>query len=169
MRAIYRKLRFITQNPLPFLFHHPPSSSYSFSSLQSDDLSPRLFVVQPRFRPDSLLKTKLNEALNLANSLEQHRDNDDNMYHATDKEPPRHIVVQNPAYRITRAGRLPLFSYLLLLLFFEIVSIFMLSFFLWFDADTFFGPGTLDNIKCHLNAHDSNVITTTLFFVLLNF
>ena len=25
------------------------------------------------------------------------------------------------------------------------------------DADTYFGPGTVDIIKCHLNAEDSNV------------
>ncbi|KAI3665627.1 hypothetical protein L6452_44256 [Arctium lappa] len=84
---------------------------------------PRLFVVQPRFRPDAILKTKLDEALNLANSLEEQRDG----YYSTDfaeKELPPHLVVQNPAYRITR-------------------------------ADTFFGPGTVDNIKCHLNAEDS--------------
>lgn len=84
---------------------------------------PRLFVVQPRFRPDAILKTKLDEALNLANSLEEQRDG----YYVTDfaeKEFPPHLVVQNPAYRITR-------------------------------ADTFFGPGTVDNIKCHLNAEDS--------------
>lgn len=85
---------------------------------------PRLLVVQPRFRPDSLLKTKLDEALNLANSLEQQRDG---FYdtHFEDKELPPHIVVQNPAYRVTR-------------------------------ADTYFGPGTVDIIKCHLNAEDSN-------------
>ncbi|KAJ9564184.1 hypothetical protein OSB04_000150 [Centaurea solstitialis] len=84
---------------------------------------PRLFVVQPRFRPDAILKIKLDEALNLANSLEEQRDG----YYATtfaEKELPPHLVVQNPAYRITR-------------------------------ADTFFGPGTVDNIKCHLNAEDS--------------
>ncbi|KAL4568806.1 hypothetical protein LXL04_024422 [Taraxacum kok-saghyz] len=87
------------------------------------DSPPRLFVVQPRFRPDAILKTKLDEALNLANSLEEQRDG----YYGTDfskKEIPPHIVVQNPAYRTIR-------------------------------ADTFFGPGTVDNIKCHLNAEDS--------------
>ncbi|KAI7747194.1 hypothetical protein M8C21_029555 [Ambrosia artemisiifolia] len=87
------------------------------------DAPPKLFVVQPRFRPDSLLKIKLDEALNLANSLEEQRDG----YYSTqfsDKDSPPHVVVQNPAYRITR-------------------------------ADTYFGPGTVDNIKCHLNALDS--------------
>lgn len=88
------------------------------------DSPPRLFVVQPRFRPDAILKTKLDEALNLANSLEEQRDG----YYGSDfskKESPPHLVVQNPAYRSIR-------------------------------ADTFFGPGTVDNIKCHLNAEDSN-------------
>ncbi|KAI3699510.1 hypothetical protein L2E82_43882 [Cichorium intybus] len=92
-------------------------------SIKNPDTPPRLFVVQPRFRPDAILKIKLDEALNLANSLEEQRDG----YYGTDfskKESPPHIVVQNPAYRIIR-------------------------------ADTFFGPGTVDNIKCHLNAEDS--------------
>ncbi|KAK9052511.1 hypothetical protein SSX86_029140 [Deinandra increscens subsp. villosa] len=87
------------------------------------DAPPRLFVVQPRFRPDSLLKIKLDEALNLANSLEEQRDE---FYESqfSEKESLPHLVVQNPAYRSTR-------------------------------ADTFFGPGTVDTIKCHLNAESS--------------
>nr|XP_043606097.1 GTP-binding protein At3g49725, chloroplastic [Erigeron canadensis] len=92
--------------------------------IKDSDSPPRLLVVQPRFRPDSLLKTKLDEALNLANSLQQQRD-DGHYFKSTNRELPPHIVVQNPAYRITR-------------------------------ADTFFGPGTVDTIKCHLNAEDSN-------------
>jgi len=71
---------------------------------------PRLFVVQPRFRPDSVLKPKLNEALNLANSLEEQRDG----FYDTeflDKQMPHHLVVQNPASRSIRAGAfsVPLF------------------------------------------------------------
>ncbi|KAF4402099.1 hypothetical protein G4B88_017611 [Cannabis sativa] len=67
---------------------------------------PKLFVVQPRMRPDSMLQAKLNEALCLANSLEEQRDG----YFDTDffdKEIPSHIVVQNPSARghKTRAGR----------------------------------------------------------------
>ncbi|XP_071693728.1 GTP-binding protein At3g49725, chloroplastic-like [Rutidosis leptorrhynchoides] len=72
---------------------------------------------------DSVLKPKLDEALNLANSLEEQRDG----FYDSDfskKELPPHLVVQNPASRITR-------------------------------ADTYFGPGTVDTIKCHLNAEDS--------------
>lgn len=67
------------------------------------DAPPKLFVVQPRVRPESHLRTKLEEALNLANSLEQQRDG----VYATefvDKEMPPHLVVQNPAARSPRAG-----------------------------------------------------------------
>lgn len=84
---------------------------------------PRLFVVQPRFRPDSVLKPKLNEALNLANSLEEQRHG----FYDTeflDKQMPHHLVVQNPASRSIR-------------------------------ADTFFGPGTVDTVKCHVNSLDT--------------
>ncbi|KAL8266187.1 hypothetical protein R6Q59_003531 [Mikania micrantha] len=99
---------------------HDEADADEFNDL---DAPPRLFVVQPRFRPDALLKIKLDEALNLANSLEQQRDEFyDSQF--SDKESPPHLVVQNPAYRSTR-------------------------------ADTFFGPGTVDNVKCHLNAIDS--------------
>ncbi|CAI9762021.1 unnamed protein product [Fraxinus pennsylvanica] len=87
------------------------------------DGPPRIFVVQPRLRPDSSLKTKLHEALNLANSLDEQRDG----YYDTEflaKEMPPHLVVQNP---IARAPR----------------------------ADTLFGAGTVNNVKCHLNALES--------------
>ncbi|WVZ60414.1 hypothetical protein U9M48_010438 [Paspalum notatum var. saurae] len=87
---------------------------------------PRLLVVQPRLRPGSLLDSKLAEALNLANSLEEPRDG---FYHSEfgAKGAPPHLVVQNPASR----GR----SY----------------------ADTYFGPGTVDNVKCYLRASESEV------------
>ncbi|XP_052196783.1 GTP-binding protein At3g49725, chloroplastic [Diospyros lotus] len=84
---------------------------------------PRLFVVQPRLRPEPVLQAKLDEALNLANSLEEQRDG----FFDTDfweKDLPPHIVVQNPAARSPR-------------------------------ADTYFGPGTVDIVKCHLNAVES--------------
>ncbi|XP_031110010.1 GTP-binding protein At3g49725, chloroplastic [Ipomoea triloba] len=89
-----------------------------YSSLPS-----RIFVVQPRWRPDFVLKPKLDEALNLANSLEERRDG---FYETefSEKEVPPHIVVQNPAAR-------------------------------WPRADTFFGPGTVSTIKCHINALES--------------
>ncbi|KAG8384236.1 hypothetical protein BUALT_Bualt04G0096900 [Buddleja alternifolia] len=98
-----------------FLF--PPFSSY-FSTTpilhrkqiyQNDDefnkdpdAPPKLFVIQPRIRPETYLKSKLEEALNLANSLEQQRDG----FYATefsDKEMPPHLVVQNPATKSPRA------------------------------------------------------------------
>uniref|UniRef100_A0A5B6ZDE9 Hflx-type G domain-containing protein n=1 Tax=Davidia involucrata TaxID=16924 RepID=A0A5B6ZDE9_DAVIN len=84
---------------------------------------PKLFVIQPRLRPETRLQEKLNEALNLANSLEEQRDG----YFDTelcDKELPSHVVVQNPAARSPR-------------------------------ADTYFGPGTVETVKCNLNALES--------------
>ncbi|CAI9111224.1 OLC1v1011397C1 [Oldenlandia corymbosa var. corymbosa] len=112
--------------------------SFPFSSTQNllrrhldeesgdnDELSgpPKLFVVQPRFRPEPVLQSKLDEALNLANSLEQQR----NGYYATefsDKELPPHMIVQNPLHRAP-------------------------------SADTYFRKGTVDLVKCHLNAVDT--------------
>ncbi|OAY63656.1 GTP-binding protein, chloroplastic [Ananas comosus] len=86
---------------------------------------PRLFVVQPRLRPDALLDSKLAEALNLANSLEEPRDGFYDSDFAS-KDLPPHLVVQNPAARSARA-----------------------------HADTYFGPGTVENIKCHIKALES--------------
>ncbi|XP_076913330.1 GTP-binding protein At3g49725, chloroplastic-like [Bidens hawaiensis] len=128
------RLNILTQKSITITITHP-WLSLSISRHKHDqpdadatqhpdaDAPQRLFVVQPRFRPDNVLKVKLDEALNLANSLEQQRDGfyDTQFSH---KESPPHVVVQNPAYRITR-------------------------------ADTYFGPGTVDIIKCHLNAQDS--------------
>lgn len=71
------------------------------------------------------MQAKLSEALNLANSLEEQRDG----YFATDlseKQLPPHVVVQNPL-AASKKGR----------------------------ADTYFGPGTVENIKCHINAVES--------------
>ncbi|XVF17471.1 hypothetical protein REPUB_Repub10bG0125100 [Reevesia pubescens] len=119
------------------------SSSYSTSSKQQNkgtedsqntDVSlfnrdpidpPRLFVVQPRLRPATFLQAKLNEALCLANSLEEQRDGyfDSDFF---DKELPPHVVVQNPSLKSSKIR-----------------------------ADTYFGPGTVENIKCHLNALES--------------
>uniref|UniRef100_A0A251T3P9 Putative GTP-binding protein, HflX n=2 Tax=Helianthus annuus TaxID=4232 RepID=A0A251T3P9_HELAN len=131
---IHRTRPSIRFTPQTLILQSTPSSSNPFINSQSrhkheepdsneSNNHPKLFVVQPRFRPDSLLKIKLDEALNLANSLEEQRDGDYGTQF-NDKELPPHVVVQNPAYRITR-------------------------------ADTYFGPGTVDNIKCHLNALDS--------------
>ncbi|WCJ32087.1 GTP-binding protein HflX [Euphorbia peplus] len=81
---------------------------------------PQLFVVQPRLRPDTFLQAKLNEALCLANSLEEQRDGyfHSDFFH---KPLPPHLLVQNPVFRSSKAR-----------------------------ADTFFGPGTVDNIRSHL-------------------
>ncbi|KAJ3672816.1 hypothetical protein LUZ60_006190 [Juncus effusus] len=82
--------------------------------------APKLFVVQPKLRPEPVLQSKLEEALNLANSLEESRDG----FYEEDfgsKSSPPHLVVQNPAMRSAH-------------------------------ADTYFGPGTVDNIKCHVRA-----------------
>ncbi|CAN4079817.1 unnamed protein product [Withania somnifera] len=92
---------------------------------------PKLFVVQPRFRPDWVLKPKLNEALNLANSLEEQRDGFyDTEFH--DKQMHPHLVVQNPASRSTR-------------------------------ADTYFGPGTVDRVKCHVNSLETQEGVDAIF------
>ena len=92
------------------------SSPFSHSSKHkkedSDDLSlfnrdltapPKLFVVQPRLRPYTFLQAKLNEALCLANSLEEQRDG---YFHIDffDKDVPPYVVVQNPSVRGARAG-----------------------------------------------------------------
>ncbi|XP_050206952.1 GTP-binding protein At3g49725, chloroplastic [Mercurialis annua] len=122
----------LTQTPKPYQHQSP----IPFSSDQQDGndtylwnrdptTPPRLFVVQPRFRPDSYLQAKLNEALCLANSLEEQRDGCF-VTDFFDKALPPHIVVQNPILRSSKAR-----------------------------ADTFFGPGTLETIKCHLNASES--------------
>lgn len=63
---------------------------------------PRLFVIQPRLRPDTLMQAKLSEALNLANSLEEQRDSDLDGDFESEEMPP-HLVVQNPAARSPKA------------------------------------------------------------------
>ncbi|KAL6636988.1 hypothetical protein ACP70R_024560 [Stipagrostis hirtigluma subsp. patula] len=93
---------------------------------------PRLLVVQPRLRPGSLLDSKLAEALNLANSLEEPRDGFYQDEFASKGAPP-HLIVQNPASR----GRS--------------------------HADTYFGPGTVDNVKCFLRASESEDSVDAVF------
>lgn len=104
---------------------HLPSTAYSSSSSSSSDHPssindneasyvsiplfnkdptdlPRLFLVQPRLKDPTFLQAKLNEALCLANSLEEQRDG----YFDTDffeKELPPHVVVQNPSLKSTKA------------------------------------------------------------------
>ena len=74
-----------------------------FQDMNRDPGSPpKLFVVQPRLRPESLLQSKLSEALNLANSLEQRREG----FYAEEfreKKVPPHIIVQNPLIRSLKA------------------------------------------------------------------
>ncbi|KAK3030455.1 hypothetical protein RJ639_039212 [Escallonia herrerae] len=87
----------------------PPRLRQGDDDSSSSDWSPKLFVVQPRLRPATALQAKLDEALNLANSLEEQRD----VSYGTEffkKELPGHVVVQNPAARSTHAGRSPKFS-----------------------------------------------------------
>ncbi|XP_019458768.1 PREDICTED: GTP-binding protein At3g49725, chloroplastic isoform X2 [Lupinus angustifolius] len=102
--------------------NHEPQETTSFSDTTQP---PKLFVVQPRLRPEKYLQAKLNEAMCLANSLEEQRDGE---FYTDffDKELPPHILVQNPSVK----GHKP-------------------------RADTYFGHGTVDNIKCHLNAVES--------------
>lgn len=80
-------------------------------------------VVQPRLRPEPVLKAKLDEALSLANSLEEQRDGffDTELW---EKELPPHLIVQNPVGRSRHAA-------------------------------TYFGPGTVETIQCHLKAVES--------------
>ncbi|GAY50138.1 hypothetical protein CUMW_124440 [Citrus unshiu] len=144
------QLRSITQTlTFPISLH---SYSYSSSKRQTkdnkdkDDLHdvvtlfnrdpddpPRLFLVQPRLKPPTFLQAKLNEALCLANSLEEQRDG----YFDTDffdKELPPHVVVQNPSLKSGKAR-----------------------------ADTFFGPGTVETIKCHINGAESKARSFFIF------
>ncbi|KAB2626628.1 GTP-binding protein [Pyrus ussuriensis x Pyrus communis] len=142
LRSFSQTLTPLTSTSTPNQTPSPPSipTSHSFGSSSSSSkqdkeekseavsvfnrdptVPPKLFVVQPRLRPDTFLQAKLNEALCLANSLEEQRDGyfDIDFF---DKEIPPHVVVQNPIVR--RQTR----------------------------ADTYFGKGTLDVVKCHLNA-----------------
>lgn len=135
LRSITRTLTF------PISLHSYPYSSskrQTKNSKDKDDLHdvvslfnrdpddpPRLFLVQPRLKPPTFFQAKLNEALCLANSLEEQRDG----YFDTDffdKELPPHVVVQNPSLKSGKAR-----------------------------ADTFFGPGTVETIKCHINGAES--------------
>lgn len=96
---------FFSNSPVLHRRHHKDSDfNNGDDELNTDpDGPPRIFVVQPRLRPDSFLKAKLHEALNLANSLDEQRDG----FYDTEflaKEMPPHLVVQNPTARAPRAG-----------------------------------------------------------------
>ncbi|GKU94939.1 hypothetical protein SLEP1_g8360 [Rubroshorea leprosula] len=118
----------ILSSPYSTSKHHGKNGEEEqFVSLFNRDPTspPLLFLVQPRLRPKTFLQAKLNEALCLANSLEEQRDG----YFDTDffeKELPPHVVVQNPSLRSSKPR-----------------------------ADTYFGPGTVETIKCHLTDVES--------------
>ncbi|XP_047952286.1 GTP-binding protein At3g49725, chloroplastic [Salvia hispanica] len=123
--SLHRRSPNSTLNPSPILSQFPPFSRYFSNSNQDQDEThrdpdapPRLFVVQPRLRPQTHLKAKLEEALNLANSLEQQR-HEFSATESPDNEMPPHLVVQNPAAKSPR-------------------------------ADTYFGLGTVETVKCHI-------------------
>lgn len=86
---------------------------------------PKLFVVQPRLRPESYLQAKLSEAISLANSLGEHRDRSLDVAFS-DKDSPNFIVVQNPSSKGRKA-----------------------------HADSYFGPGTVENVKIQLDHMES--------------
>lgn len=129
--ATRTQLRSISQTlTFPISLHSYPYSSskrQTKNSKDKDDLHdvvtlfnrdpddpPRLFLVQPRLKPPTFFQAKLNEALCLANSLEEQRDG----YFDTDffdKELPPHVVVQNPSLKSGKA-RAGLFFFLALLL-----------------------------------------------------
>lgn len=72
--------------------------------------TPKLFLVQPRLAPPKFLQAKLNEALCLANSLEEQRYG----YFESDffdKELPSHVVVQNPVARSSKLRVGPLVEF----------------------------------------------------------
>ncbi|KAL2665749.1 hypothetical protein AAZV13_02G240600 [Glycine max] len=104
-------------SPRKFLTSLSCKRLYTSEGEAARAILPKLLVVQPRVRPEKLLQAKLNEALCLANSLEDQRDG---YFHTDffDKPLPPHVLVQN---------RLP-------------------------RADTYFGRGTVDNIKVHIDA-----------------
>ncbi|CAM8985166.1 unnamed protein product [Rhodiola kirilowii] len=83
--------------------HKKESRKTDESFFDDPDEPLNLFVVQPRLRPDTYLQTKLSEALNLANSLEEQRDGffDGEL---CDKALPNYAVVQNPIQRRSTTG-----------------------------------------------------------------
>ncbi|KAG6504236.1 hypothetical protein ZIOFF_036567 [Zingiber officinale] len=137
---------------------------------------PRLFVVQPRLRPDSLLKSKLAEALNLANSLEEPRDGFFEEEFSAKERPP-HVVVQNPAARSQRMhsdyhvfgqfGIIYIKGRKLLVSFGVGAHILLKSGLLYgldlgirdilYSTYKYFGQGTVENVKCHLTAFETEV------------
>lgn len=118
--------------PINYSSPHPPNQSFPSSPILSPPFSrsytrqrnedgydngfvyggdstraPKLFVVQPRIRPDTVLQAKLSEALNLANSLAERDGYSDKEF--SEKQSSPHVVVQNPVARFSksRAGWYP--------------------------------------------------------------
>ncbi|KAI3864449.1 hypothetical protein MKW92_043737 [Papaver armeniacum] len=124
---------YLQSKPPSLSFHSSPLSSRQrnvnpdkdcgYSDSKESKGPPKLFVVQPRVRPDAVLNSKLSEALNLAQSLEEQQRDGDSGTESGNKEVPPHVIVQNPASRATKK-----------------------------HADKYFGQGTVDTVKCHLNA-----------------
>ncbi|KAF1886764.1 hypothetical protein Lal_00046001 [Lupinus albus] len=77
---------------------HRNHEQHETTSFSDSSQPPKLFVVQPRLRPEKYLQAKLNEAMCLANSLEEQRDGE---FYTDffDKELPPHILVQNPSIK----------------------------------------------------------------------
>ncbi|PKU76207.1 GTP-binding protein [Dendrobium catenatum] len=130
---------------------------------------PRLFVVQPRLRPDSILDLKLSEALNLTKSLEEPRGGffrED----LTPKQIPSHLVVQNPIARSSKSHAglsLPAPVSELIFspdVFRTVVDIGTDDLFAMIVSDTYFGPGTVENIKTHLKALESESELAALMY-----
>ncbi|KAI3958846.1 hypothetical protein MKX01_023522 [Papaver californicum] len=129
--SIHRISSDYLQSDLPSVsFHSSPLSSRQrdnndcgYSDSSESKGPPKLFVVQPRVRPDAVLNSKLSEALNLAQSLEEQQRDGNFGTESGIKEVPPHVIVQNPASRATKK-----------------------------HADKYFGQGTVDTVKCHLNA-----------------
>lgn len=106
------RLRFKTPSSSPFSSkrHAPKTSEVEDEPRSKDSVllypkdpssAPKLFLVQPRLAPPKILQAKLNEALCLANSLEEQRYG----YFESDffdKELPPHVVVQNPVRRSSK-------------------------------------------------------------------
>ncbi|KAL0735600.1 hypothetical protein Bca4012_011810 [Brassica carinata] len=105
----------------------------SDEDVSSSPSTPKLFLVQPHPTPPKFLQAKLNEALCLANSLEEQRYG----YFESDffdKELPSYVVVQNLIARSSKPC-----------------------------VDTYFGCGIVENIQCHLNAEDSKEEVEAVF------
>eukprot|EP00249_Psilotum_nudum_P012890 c24029_g1_i1 orf=438-1883(-) len=117
-----------------FSFHHTfHTTAIKERGLISHDdkhQPPRLLVVQPRVYPKQYLDVKLQEALRLADSLEELR-GDANASARDARRLPPHVVVQNPENGTSKKHRKRV------------------------RADAYFGGGTVESIRAHVLANDS--------------